>query len=80
MIPGLDSSIAAPGPNQAQAAATAGVPLWSGYLATRSGVGLLATWTQAAFDNARLAGTSDPSSSTVITIVSSPPSSFVHWP
>ena len=59
MIPGLDSSIQVPGPAQADAARAAGVLLWSGYIATRSGVGLYATWTQDAFNQARRCG-ADP--------------------
>lgn len=56
MIAGLDSSYDAPAASDADAARAAGVGLWNGYLATRAGVGLLAPWTQAAFDNARRCG------------------------
>lgn len=55
MIAGLDSSVAPTTPDVAFAAA-AGVSLWSGYLATRSEVNLLTTWTQRQFETARFAG------------------------
>jgi hypothetical protein len=45
-----------PSAAQAKAAAAKGVALWSGYLATRPGVGLYSPWSQAGFENARLCG------------------------
>lgn len=55
MIVGLDSAYA-PSAAQALAAHSAGVRLWSGYLATRSGVALYHPWAQYDFENARLCG------------------------
>jgi len=49
MIWSLDSSVDRPTPAQAQAARTAGIGMWWGYLATKPDVGLLAPWTQADF-------------------------------
>lgn len=56
VIAGVDSSITAPSRAQALQAKAEGVCMWGGYLATRSGVGLYATWPQLAFENARLCG------------------------
>lgn len=56
MIAGLDSSLDAPSANDALTARAAGVGMWNGYIATKSGVNLEAPWTQLAFENARLCG------------------------
>jgi hypothetical protein len=56
MIIGLDSSASVPLRREAEAARAAGIRLWSGYLATRSGVRLYHPWAKADFDNARLCG------------------------
>lgn len=56
MLVGLDSSYDAPSADDALTAREAGVSLWSGYLTIRSGVGIAAPWTQLAFENARLCG------------------------
>lgn len=56
MIAALDSSFTAPSAAQADAAATAGVRVWCGYIATRAGVGLAAPWTELAFMNAKRCG------------------------
>jgi hypothetical protein len=56
VIAGLDSSFTAPSAAQADAAAAAGVRVWSGYLATRAGVRLAAPWPELAFANAKRCG------------------------
>lgn len=57
MIAGLDSSFSAPTPAQADAAAAAGVRLWSGYIALPGGgIGLAAPWTAVQFAAARRCG------------------------
>lgn len=56
MIAGLDSSFDAPALATARAAQAAGVPLWSGYLGTRGGLGLAVIWQRWQFDIARLCG------------------------
>jgi hypothetical protein len=55
MIAGLDSATP-PTAAQAQAAAAAGVRLWSGYLESQPNVGLYRPWSQAEFEIARLCG------------------------
>lgn len=55
MIVGLDSA-SCPTPAQVQAAADAGVSMWSGYLATMSRVGLYSPWPRSAFDIAQECG------------------------
>lgn len=61
MIIGLDSA-SQPTAFQAKTAASKGIKLWSGYLATkydangRNVVGLYSPWSRAGFDNARLCG------------------------
>ena len=56
MIAGLDSSTSVPTSAQLADAKARGVKLWSGYLATRSGVGLLHPWSQEEFARVRKAG------------------------
>lgn len=56
MIAGLDSSFAVPMAAQADAARAAGVGLWSGYLTSKSNVGIAHPWRQFDFDNARRCG------------------------
>src|SRR5881275_2057692 len=56
MIVGLDSSFDTPSATQAQQARAAGIRVWSGYLATRVGVGLGHPWTERDFENAKLCG------------------------
>src|SRR5215469_6513744 len=56
MIAGLDSSISRPTSGIIAQAYAIGVRLWSGYLATRSAVGLESPWDLASFDIARLLG------------------------
>jgi hypothetical protein len=55
MIRALDSSTP-PSAQQVAQAKAAGYGLWSGYLASREGVGLLRTWNRAEFDIARGCG------------------------
>lgn len=55
MISGIDSATP-PTAAQADAARAAGVSLWSGYLATRSGVRLANPWAQRDFEAARRCG------------------------
>ncbi|WP_337309039.1 hypothetical protein, partial [Candidatus Aeolococcus gillhamiae] len=56
MIAGLDSSFAVPMAAQADAARAAGVGLWSGYLTSKSNVGIAHPWRQFDFDSARRCG------------------------
>jgi hypothetical protein len=56
LIAGLDSSVAVPSAAQLADAKRHGVRIWSGYLATRSGVGILHHWSQAEFARVKQAG------------------------
>ena len=56
MIAGLDSSGYRPTDPAVQSARNAGVGIWSGYLATREGVGLGSPWDRNSFDIARKCG------------------------
>lgn|GEM_PF-7090824 len=58
MIAGLDSSFNKPTSAQLAQAKAHGVRMWSGYLATRPGVGLAAPWPQSDFDRVKAAGLS----------------------
>src|SRR6266699_43709 len=55
MIQGLDSA-AMPNLAQVQSAKAAGRRVWSGYIATKAGVGLYSPWSKAGFDVARQCG------------------------
>ncbi len=59
MIAAVDSSYARPSPASVAAFRGAGVKMWNGYLATKGGVNLAATWSQADFELARQLG-ADP--------------------
>jgi hypothetical protein len=56
VIAGLDSSSFRPSAAVARQARADGVQLWSGYLQSRSGVGIYSPWDRQSFENARLCG------------------------
>lgn len=56
VIVGIDSSYAKPTAQLVAQFRAAGVKMWSGYLTTKSGVGIAAPWSQADFDLAKQLG------------------------